>query len=72
MFASLPEGTPAPRLLGFFDQDGWVVLMFEDIAGHLQAQPWVAGELSLVLEAVATGGGTDTIAVEAPAGATLR
>ena len=51
--ASLPEGTPAPRLLGFFDQDGWVVLMFEDIAGHLPAQPWVADELSLVLEAVA-------------------
>jgi hypothetical protein len=29
--ASLPEGTPAPRLLGFIDQDGWVLLMFEDI-----------------------------------------
>jgi len=51
--ASLPEGTPAPRLLGFFDQDGWVALMFEDIEGHLSAQPWVADELALVLEAVA-------------------
>jgi len=51
--ASLPEGTPAPRLLGFFDRDGWVVLMFEDIEGHLPAQPWVADELALVLRAVA-------------------
>jgi hypothetical protein len=51
--ASLPEGTPAPRLLGFFDQDGWVALMFEDIEGHLPAQPWAADELARVLQAVA-------------------
>jgi len=51
--ASLPEGTPAPRLLGFFDQDGWVALMFEDIEGHLPAQPWVPDELARVLQAVA-------------------
>lgn len=25
--AALPERTPSPRLLGFFDEDGWVVLM---------------------------------------------
>ena len=51
--ASLPEGTPAPRLLGFFDQDGWVALMFEDTEGHLPTQPWASDELALVLEALA-------------------
>ncbi|MGI8445728.1 MAG: phosphotransferase family protein [Streptosporangiaceae bacterium] len=51
--ASLPRGVPAPRLLGFFDEDGWVVLMFEDIEGTPPAQPWAAAELALVLEALA-------------------
>lgn len=38
--AALPEGTPAPRLLGFFDEDGWVVLVFEDIEGAPPVLPW--------------------------------
>ena len=56
--ASLPESTPAPRLLGFFDQDGWVALMFEDTEGHLPTQPWASDELALefLTEAVGYGG----------------
>ena len=51
--AALPEGTPAPRLLGFFDEDGWVVLVFEDIEGAPPVLPWEAAELARVLIAVA-------------------
>jgi aminoglycoside phosphotransferase (APT) family kinase protein len=51
--AALPEGTPAPRLLGFFDEGGWVVLVFEDIEGAQPVLPWQAAELARVLGAVA-------------------
>ena len=51
--AALPEGVPAPRLLGYFDEDGWVVLVFEDIEGAAPVLPWEAAELARVLDAVA-------------------
>ncbi|WP_055483840.1 aminoglycoside phosphotransferase family protein [Sphaerimonospora mesophila] len=51
--AALPAGVPAPRLLTAFDRDGWVVLLFEDVEGRMPAQPWVPGELALVLDALA-------------------
>ena len=51
--AALPEGTPAPRLLGFFDEDGWVVPAFEDIEGAPPVLPWEAAELARVLDAMA-------------------
>ncbi len=51
--AALPEGTPSPRLLGFFDEDGWVVLMFEDIEGAAPVLPWEAAGLARVLDALA-------------------
>ncbi|KAA9381975.1 aminoglycoside phosphotransferase family protein [Microbispora cellulosiformans] len=51
--AALPAGVPAPRLLASFDQDGWVVLLFEDVEGRLPAQPWEPDELALVLGALA-------------------
>jgi aminoglycoside phosphotransferase (APT) family kinase protein len=47
---ALPDGLPVPRLLGSFDQDGWVVLVFEDIEGVAPAQPWAAAELGRVLD----------------------
>jgi aminoglycoside phosphotransferase (APT) family kinase protein len=50
--AALPAGTPAPRLLGYLDQDGWVVLIFEDIDGVMPSQPWIWSELERVLHAV--------------------
>lgn len=50
--AMLAEGTPAPRLLGLVDADGWVILLFEDIDGWMPAQPWRSDELSRVLDAM--------------------
>nr|WP_189182346.1 aminoglycoside phosphotransferase family protein [Microbispora rosea] len=51
--AALPATAPAPRLLASFDEDGWVVLLFEDVEGRAPAQPWTAAELDLVLGALA-------------------
>jgi aminoglycoside phosphotransferase (APT) family kinase protein len=51
--AALPAGTPAPRLLAAYDQDGWVGLLFEDVEGAMPLQPWVRPELDRVLGALA-------------------
>ncbi len=48
----LPAAAPAPRLLESFEQDGWVLLLFEHIDGAMPAEPWRAGELARVLDAV--------------------
>jgi len=48
----LPASTPAPRLLGSIDADGWVILLFEDIDGRMPAQPWRPAELDRVLVAM--------------------
>lgn len=52
--AALPLSAPVPRLLWTHDEgaDGWVVLAFEDIAGHTPAQPWRTEELDRVLAAL--------------------
>ncbi|WP_211589358.1 aminoglycoside phosphotransferase family protein [Microbispora sp. H11081] len=50
--AALPVTAPAPRLLASFDEDGWVVLLLEDVEGRQPAQPWVRAELDLVLGAI--------------------
>lgn len=50
--AALPPGTPAPRLLGTYDDGTWVVLAFEDIEGRQPRVPWRADELDRVLEAI--------------------
>lgn len=60
--AALPDGTPAPRLLGLVDADGWVILLFEDVEGQLPAQPWRSDELARVLAAM-----TDPAAALSPA-----
>ena len=51
--AALPAVTPAPRLLGSFEYDGWVSLLFEDVDGRQPAQPWQPDELVRVLAALA-------------------
>jgi hypothetical protein len=53
--AALPEGTPASRLLWSHDEgeDGWVVLLFEDVEGRNPAVPWREEELERTLDAVA-------------------
>jgi hypothetical protein len=48
--AALPHEAAVPRLLWTYDADGWVALAFEDIEGHLPAQPWRSDELRLVLD----------------------
>lgn len=50
----LPVDTPAPRLLWSYDEGdgGWVVLLFEDVAGRQPALPWQQPELDRVLAAL--------------------
>lgn len=54
--AALPHSAPVPRLLWSHDEgeeeEGWVALLFEDIAGHQPAQPWRADELDRVCAAL--------------------
>jgi Ser/Thr protein kinase RdoA (MazF antagonist) len=49
--AMLPADAPTPRLLWSYDEGdgGWMVLVFEDIAGRQPAQPWQQTELDRVL-----------------------
>lgn len=49
---ALPTGAPAPRLLGFAEEAGWVALAFEDVDGREPVQPWRADELHRVLDAL--------------------
>lgn len=49
---ALPHGAPVPRLLGSYDDLGWVALGFEDIEGALPVQPWREDELERVLHAL--------------------
>ncbi len=51
----LPENAPVPRLLWSSVEDGgdgWVTLVFEAIDGRPPAQPWVASEFALVVDAL--------------------
>lgn len=47
--AALPPGTPAPRLLGSYDDGDWVALVFTDVEGRHPATPWEPAELAAVL-----------------------
>ncbi|WP_405793664.1 aminoglycoside phosphotransferase family protein [Streptomyces sp. NBC_01506] len=49
---ALPPGVPVPRLLGSYDDQGWVALVFEDVDGALPVQPWREDELARVLDAM--------------------
>ncbi|MFD3525718.1 aminoglycoside phosphotransferase family protein [Streptomyces sp. NPDC058653] len=48
----LPYGAPVPELLGAYDDQGWVALVFEDVEGALPVQPWREEELERVLDAL--------------------
>lgn len=50
--SALPPNTPAPRLLGTYDDGTWVALVFEDVAGRQPHVPWREGEFRRVLDAV--------------------
>ena len=65
--AALPAATPAPRFLGCIDTGDWVLLMFEDIDGHMPARPWRAEELDRVLAAMtALAWSLDPAPIKAP------
>lgn len=50
--AALPAAAPVPRFLWSLDQDGWVVLAFEDIDARHPIEPWTASDLDLVVAAL--------------------
>ncbi len=51
--ALLPDGAPVPRLVDSWEDEGWVVLAFEDVDGQHPILPWDRGQLGSVLEAMA-------------------
>jgi hypothetical protein len=51
--ALAPTGL-VPRLLHVYDDGTWVALVFEEVAGHLPAQPWQRPELERVLSSLTT------------------
>jgi hypothetical protein len=48
--AALPPEAAVPRLLWTYDDGGWVALGFEDVDGHMPAQPWRGDELRMVVD----------------------
>jgi aminoglycoside phosphotransferase (APT) family kinase protein len=51
--AALPATVPSPRLLGTLDEDGWIVLVFEDVDGTMPELPWDPDVLARVVETLA-------------------
>lgn len=49
----LPLQAPAPRLRWSIDDGDWVMLVFDDVAGHTPAQPWQQHELERVVATLA-------------------
>ncbi len=56
VLAAFPGDLPVATLLWTYDEgdDGWVLLLFEDIEGWHPAEPWQEEELSQILDAIAT------------------
>ncbi len=54
--AALPDNVAVPRLRWFLDEgeQGWVVLVFDEVTGHHPAQPWRLDELDRVLAGLAS------------------
>jgi hypothetical protein len=50
--AQMPEHAPVPKFLGSLDEDGWVVLVFEEIDGHNPGPDWDVDELRRTVEAL--------------------
>ena len=55
VLGSFPGDVPVAKLLWTYDEgdEGWVLLLFEDIEGLHPAEPWQEPELNRVLEAIA-------------------
>ncbi len=54
IMAAMPTGAPVPRLLWSYDEgeDGWIVLVFEDVDGRHPTQPWRTDELDRMVSAM--------------------
>jgi hypothetical protein len=52
--AALPANVAVPRLVATYDEgeNGWIVLVFEEVAGWHPAQPWRMDELDRVIAAM--------------------
>ena len=50
--AALPPSTPAPELLGRYDDGHWVALVLADVDGRHPSTPWTDDELGLVIQAL--------------------
>jgi aminoglycoside phosphotransferase (APT) family kinase protein len=50
--AALPASAPVPRLLWIHDEDGWVMLAFEDVDGRHPGSPWTDADMALVVDAL--------------------
>jgi hypothetical protein len=48
----LPAEAPAARLLGSYDQGGWVALVLTDIDGRPPRTPWVSAEIDATVTAL--------------------
>jgi aminoglycoside phosphotransferase (APT) family kinase protein len=46
---AFPSGVPVPRLIGVYDDDDWVALVYEDVEGRHPAMPWRMDELEHVM-----------------------
>ena len=46
---AFPPSVPVPRLLGIYDDDDWVALVYEDVDGRHPAVPWRIAELEHVI-----------------------
>jgi hypothetical protein len=53
VLGALPPHVPVPRLRWLRDEDGWVVLVLDEIDGHHPRLPWDLDELDQVLRALA-------------------
>ena len=62
---ALPEQVPVPRLRWVLEQQEWLVLAFDDIAGRTPQRPWQPEELRAVLAMLTT---LATAMTPAPAG----
>lgn len=50
--AALPPAAPVPPFQWSLDQDGWVVLAFEDVEARHPVEPWTESDLDLVVAAL--------------------
>ncbi|GAA4989973.1 hypothetical protein GCM10023205_71530 [Yinghuangia aomiensis] len=53
VMAAMPATVPAPGLLWTYDDGDWVMLVLEDVDGHMPHEPWQPDELQHVMTALA-------------------